>query len=257
MKNNIAGMMFFILLLTSFAWAQNAMAEADFLVDSEWLSEHIEDKNLVLLDVRYHPHRYFTLGHIQRAVQVKRFKDLGKNDASPLMMFPDKNVFQNTLRSFGVNNDSQIVIYDDSRTALASRLYYLLELYGFNMQQVKILNGGTIEWSAFEELVKEPAKITPGRVTLMDANPDLYIKWTEVYDQIAERNPSIVLLDARPKQHYNGELIVHAVRGGHIPGAINIVSLDGTDGESQTWKSLEEIEKLYASIPKDKTIYIY
>jgi thiosulfate/3-mercaptopyruvate sulfurtransferase len=30
-----------------------------------------------------------------------------------------------------MNDDSTLVIYDDSRTALAARLHFLLELYGF------------------------------------------------------------------------------------------------------------------------------
>lgn len=245
------------LFLVLIFMTQNLYSASDFLVDSEWLSEHLDDEKTIVLEVRYHPHRYFTVGHIQGAVQVKRFKDLGNNQASPLMKFPDRAALQKTLRSFGVNNDSQIVIYDDSRTALASRLYFLLELYGFNMQQVKILNGGTIEWSAFEELVKQKPKIQAGRVTLMEANPDLFVTWTAIYDQVAERDPNRIILDARPKTHYTGEEIVHAARGGHIPGAINIVSLDGTDGQSQSWKSLSEIQTMYAGLDKMQTIYIY
>jgi len=62
-----------------------ALAGRDFLIDADWLAEHIDDGNLVVLEVRYHPHRYFTVGHIPGAVQVQRFKDLGDNAASPLM----------------------------------------------------------------------------------------------------------------------------------------------------------------------------
>ena len=131
-----------------------ASATPGFLVDADWLSKHIEDENLVVLEVRYHPHRYFTVGHIPGAVQVQRFKDLGDNAASPLMRFPPREAFEATLRRWGVNDDSTLVIYDDSATALASRLYFLLDLYGFDMDRVKILDGGTIEWTAFNELEK-------------------------------------------------------------------------------------------------------
>ena len=62
-------------------------------------------------------------------MQVQRFKDLGDNFANPLMRFPSREAFQKTLRNWGING-----IYDDSNTALLSRLYYLLELYGFNMR---------------------------------------------------------------------------------------------------------------------------
>jgi thiosulfate/3-mercaptopyruvate sulfurtransferase len=44
-----------------------------------------------------------------------------------------------------MNDDSTLVISDDSRTALPARLYFLLELYGFDTKQVKILNGGTVD----------------------------------------------------------------------------------------------------------------
>lgn len=73
-----------------------AAGPRDFLVDAEWLAAHRADPRLVILDVRYHPHRYFTLGHIPGAVQVQRFKDLGDNAGSPLMRFPSREAFQET-----------------------------------------------------------------------------------------------------------------------------------------------------------------
>ena len=233
-------------------------ATADFLVDAEWLEQHIKDPKLVVLEVRYHPHRYFTIGHIPGAVQVQRFKDLGDNFGNPTMRFPTRDAFQTTLRGWGVNNDSTLVIYDDSVTALGSRLYFLLELYGFDMSRVKILNGGTIGWTAFNELSKEPVRRARGNVALKPANRKLLVEWTDVYsDVVARRDPGIVLLDARPRDMYTGKLVQHSIQGGHIPGAISIVSLDGADGQSQTWKSMDDIAALYRDIPKDKTVYAY
>jgi len=235
-----------------------ALAGRDFLIDADWLAEHIDDGNLVVLEVRYHPHRYFTVGHIPGAVQVQRFKDLGDNAASPLMRFPSKEAFQATLRRWGVNDGSTLVIYDDASTALASRLYYLLALYGFDLERVKVLNGGTIEWSAFNELSKDPVERAPGTVTLKEADPRLFVEWTAVYDDVvSRRDPGVVLIDARPRAMYTGEVIQHSIVGGHIPGAINVVSLDGTDGQSQKWRDDETLASLYQDIPKDKTVYVY
>lgn len=241
-----------IFLMPRLSWAEPA-----YLVDSDWLAEHIEDDNLTILEVRYHPHRYFTVGHIPSAIQVQRFKDLGDNHTNSLMRFPSRKEFQSRLRKWGINDDSTLVLYDDSNTALVSRLHYLLELYGFNMQQVKILNGSTLEWSAFEEMSTEvisPKK--PGNVTLKPANPAMSIEWTDVYDDVvSRRDPNVVLLDARPHDMYTGKVIKHSVMGGHIPGAINVVSLDGTS--AQKWRSDEELVELYKAVPKDKTIYVY
>jgi hypothetical protein len=105
--------------------AQPATAAPDFLVDADWLGEHLKDDGLIVLEVRYHPHRDYTVGHIPGAVQVQRFMDLGNNQASPIMRFPSRETFQETLRGWGVNDDSTLVLYDDSSTALSARLYYL------------------------------------------------------------------------------------------------------------------------------------
>lgn len=231
---------------------------ADFLVNAEWLEQHIQDPKLVVLEVRYHPHRYFTVGHIPGAVQVQRFKDLGDNFGHPTMRFPAREAFQATLRAWGVNNDSTVVIYDDSMTALASRLYYLLELYGFDMRRVKILNGGTLGWTALNELSKEAVKRPRGNVTLKPANRKMTVEWTDVYSGVvARRDPGIVLLDARPRDMYSGKVVQHSIQGGHIPGAINIVSREGVDGQNQTWKAPDELAALYRDVPKDKTVYAY
>ncbi|BAO44934.1 sulfurtransferase [Thiolapillus brandeum] len=252
MNRYLAIFMFFIGFSVS-----SAQAAPEFMVDSDWLSEHKEDKNLVILEVRYYPHRYFTVGHIPGAIQVQRFKDLGDNHSNPLMRFPSRDAFENTLRSWGINNDSTLVLYDDSNTALVSRLYYLLELYGFNMKHVKILSGGTTDWSAFEEMTKEPSPVPrQGTVTLKAAHPLLSVEWTDVYDDVvSRRDPNIVLLDARPHDMYTGKVIKHSIMGGHIPGAINVVSLDGTS--AQKWRSDSELAELYKAVPRGKTVYVY
>lgn len=248
-----------LVLLLSLPLVVARAATPGFLVDADWLAERIDDPNLVVLEVRYYPHRYFTVGHIPGAVQVQRFADLGKNDALPIMKFPAREVFQETLRRWGVNDDSTIVIYDDSLTALASRVYFLLDLYGFDMSRVKILNGGTLEWTAFNELHKRAEQPRPrGNVTLKPAPADRLVDWVDVYRWVvAERRSDVVLVDARPNAMYRGERIQHSIQGGHIPGAINVVSLAGVDGLSQKWRSMTDLAQLYAAVPKDKTVITY
>ena len=252
------------LLLSLFAFllafAPAAFADRAFLVDADWLAaEKASNSDLVILEVRYHPHRYLTVGHIPGALQVQRFKDLGDNTGRSIMLFPSRETFQATLRGWGVNDGSTIVLYDDSRSALTSRVVHLLDLYGFDMSRVKILDGGAQEWAVFNELTSEATPAPkPGNVLLKDANPALYVQWQQVYDDVvSRRDPNVVLVDARPHGMYTGEVIRHAVQGGHIPGAINVVSLDGTDNQSQKWFDVERLAKMYKDVPKDKTVYVY
>lgn len=231
----------------------------DFLIDPDWLAGNLNDPKLVLLEVRYHPHRHATVGHIPGAIQVQRFADLGANDEMPIMRFPSRDAFQATLRRWGINDDSTIVIYDDSATALASRVMFLLDMYGFDMKRVKLLDGGAIGWTGFNDLTKTiTANKTNGKVTLKVPPENRTVGWTDVYRRVvAERNPKIMLIDARPADMYDGNRIQHSVQGGHIPGAINIVSLQGVDGQSQQWKSMPELAALYKNVPKDATVITY
>lgn len=231
----------------------------DFLIDPDWLAGKLNDPKLVLLEVRYHPHRHATVGHIPGAIQVQRFADLGANDEMPIMRFPSRDAFQATLRRWGINDDSTIVIYDDSATALASRVMFLLDMYGFDMKRVKLLDGGAIGWTGFNELTKtSTANKTNGKVTLKVPTENRTVGWTDVYRRVvAERNPKIMLIDARPADMYDGNRIQHSVQGGHIPGAINIVSLQGVDGQSQQWKSMSELAALYKNVPKDAAVITY
>ena len=237
------------------AWAADKPA---FLIDADWLAENSTHAGLVLLEVRYHPHRHFTLGHIPGALQVQRFADLGSNFAAPLMRFPTREAFQASLRGWGINDDSTLVVYDDSSTALASRVIYLLDLYGFDMRRVKLLEGGTIGWTAFNELTKAETRKTPGKVTLKAAKASAMADWTDVYrNVVARRAPGITLVDSRPQDMYDGSRIQHSVQGGHIPGALNIVSLAGVDGQSQQWKSMAELAALYKGVAKDSRVILY
>ena len=256
MKKLIALLLF--ALLNLFVHGSFAADKPDFLVDADWLAERQKDPKLLLLEVRYHPHRHHTVGHIPGAVQVQRFADLGANDEMPIMRFPSRAAFQATLRRWGINDDSTVVVYDDSSTALASRVLFLLDLYGFDMKRVKLLDGGTIGWTGFNELTKAPtAKRPPGKVTLKAAK-DGMVGWIDVYrNAVAAREPNITLLDARPADMYDGSRIQHSVQGGHIPGAINIVSLLGVDSQSHQWKTLAELTALYKDVPRSNTVITY
>ena len=81
------------------------------------------------------------------------------------MHFPPREQFQRSLRSWGVNSDSTLVLYDDAHTALLSRLYFLLDLYGFDMSQVKVLAGGSI--LGLFCLMPAPPTSTPDRQSTM------------------------------------------------------------------------------------------
>jgi thiosulfate/3-mercaptopyruvate sulfurtransferase len=95
-------------------------------------------------------------------------------------------------------------------------------------------------------------------VSLKAGNRAMLVEWTEVYERVVVRRElKVALVDVRPRDMYSGKVIRHSVQGGHIPGAINVVSLDGTDAQSQKWLSLEQLAALYKDVPKDATVITY
>jgi 3-mercaptopyruvate sulfurtransferase SseA len=61
-------------------------------------------------------------------LQVQRFPDLGANDEIPIMRLSSRAALEATLRRWGVNDHSAIVVYDGSVTAPASWAILLLDL---------------------------------------------------------------------------------------------------------------------------------
>lgn len=247
----------FLMTVLSLTFIHSAMAAEPVLADADWLESHIDDTNLRILEVRHDPHRYHTVGHIQGAVQVQRFRDLTSHTETPILRYPARKQFQNTLRNWGVNNDSLIVIYGDTRTVMASRLYFLLDLHGYDMDKVRMLNGSTIEWTAFNDLEKIPNKPKAGNVTLTSTR-NILAEWMEIHDEkLGRLDSKTTLVDTRPHAMYTGKKVAHSPVGGHIPGAINVVSLDATDPMQQIWFDDKALADFYSAIPKDQPVILY
>jgi thiosulfate/3-mercaptopyruvate sulfurtransferase len=64
----------------------------------------------------------------------------------------------------------------------------------------------------------------------------------------------MVLIDARTKEEFEGKH-VRAARSGHIPSAINIDWEENIQGGS--FKTKEELAKLYSKIAKDSKVVTY
>jgi thiosulfate/3-mercaptopyruvate sulfurtransferase len=179
---------------------------------------------LRLLDVRWRlggpPGRgEYQNGHIPGAVYV----DLDEELAAPAgpgvgrHPLPEPADLQAAARSWGLNADDPVVVYDDNGNLSAARAWWLLRWAG--VDQVRLLDGGLAAWrEAGHELVSgdEPASVpgdvelTPGALPAID--PD------EAVALVADGG---VLLDARAGERYRGEVRSVDPVPGHIPGAIS------------------------------------
>lgn len=255
----------FTLLAAIFALGTAAgNAAAIDIVDAQWLKDNLNDPKIHVVEV---PTKGESIAgehiagnmHIPNSMVVNRYLDLGNVYAIPPTLYPAKDQFENLMARLGISNDDTIVAYDDKYGIFASRMLVILEHYGHDTSKLKLLDGGLVHWKKLGfPLVDGHADIKPARYTVVKMNPNV-ITWSDVYrDTVVGKSPNILLLDVRPEAEYNAKEI-RSIRGGHIPGAINVTGTLANDKDEHTFKPVVEIRKLFtdAGITPDKTIYEY
>lgn len=248
-----------ILIVVSIFLASPAMA--GMLVDADWLKAHMNNPEVVIVDVQS-KHDMYSKGHIPGAVKVARQIDLEDATRYPTNKYPQKEQFLNLMSRLGIDNNSIIVAYDDKYGLFASRFLVVMELYGHDTSKLKLLDGGIKTWQSKGYQITAEATMVSKKAEYKTSGPNanLLVSWSEVFkDVVLGQNPNVVLHDARPADEFSGNKI-RAIRGGHIPGAINVTGVSAANNkDEQTYKSPSEIKKAFenAGITPDKTVYTY
>jgi thiosulfate/3-mercaptopyruvate sulfurtransferase len=162
----------------------------------------------------------YQLAHLPGA----EYLDLNQDLSSPAQIhggrhpLPDDRVLGSKLAAMGINHDTLIVVYDDSRFAFAARLWWLLRYYGHT--QVAILDGGYGNW------VKAGYSVTADRSPVTapgNFQPQIQLNWTVNIDQIRTLPDSTahILIDSREPDRYLGNTEPIDPVAGHIPNAVN------------------------------------
>lgn len=187
------------------------------LVDATWLAAHLSDPNVRVIDFRWQEGRpgrpAYEAGHIPGAV----FVDLeaeglsAHHDGGGRHPLPDREAFEDAMRSAGVNRDSVVVVYDDHNGFTACRLWWTLRYFGHDA--VAVLDNGLGGWSG----PLETGWYEMPRGDFVAAQPRTTMKVD--YDDLRRRPEGLLLLDARRPARYCGEFEPTDPRAGHIPGA--------------------------------------
>jgi thiosulfate/3-mercaptopyruvate sulfurtransferase len=165
----------------------------------------------------------FALAHIPVAQHADLDKDLSDKTPGPHGEFrgrhplPTTEVFIQTLRKWGVNQDSQVVVYDAHGGMFAARLWWMLRWVGH--KNVALLDGGIQAWQEMDGTLTSRL-ITPstGNITLSDS----LVKTVDVNHVVTNLTThEYDILDARAADRFRGENEVIDPTAGHIPGAKN------------------------------------
>ena len=239
-----AGLFFALVVLGANAQArQNAASSArePMLVTVGWLSEHLSDPSLVLLQIG--DKSVYDKGHIPGA-QYLNYAGISTPRGQGLTLeLPPVEQLVSVFQNLGVSNSSHVILYFGSDWVTpTTRVYWTLDYLGLG-DRVSILDGGLPAWRAAGKTVsteaKQPAKgsITPAprKEIVADA------AW--VSGHLSQ--PGVTIIDARTKEFYTGSQTDGSPRSGHIPGAANISYLNVVDEKTNQFKSPDALSDLF------------
>ncbi|MGO2285565.1 sulfurtransferase [Pseudomonas lundensis] len=195
------------------------------LISPQALNGRQSQPGLVILDCRFaledpnYGLRSYAEGHIEGA----QFADLERDLSGPVTKgvtgrhpLPDPDELIERLRGWGINNDSDVVLYDDGPGAFAARAWWLLAWLG-KRDGVFVLDGGLKAWHAAGfPLNLDSVRLPRGH---FDGAPDnqLLIKAQALQKRL--NDPALTLIDARALPRFRGEVEPIDPVAGHIPGA--------------------------------------
>ncbi|MEJ1225324.1 thiosulfate/3-mercaptopyruvate sulfurtransferase [Pseudomonas sp. NFACC32-1] len=195
------------------------------VISPQALEQRRSQPGLVILDCRFaledpdYGQRSYAEGHIAGA----SFADLERDLSGPVIKgmtgrhpLPEPEALIERFRAWGIDHDSDIVLYDDGPGAYAARAWWLLVWLG-KRDGLYILDGGLKAWHA----AGLPLSLDPpaaGRGSF-SGSPDmtLLLGAQELEKRLGQ--PEMTLLDARALPRFKGEVEPIDPVAGHIPGA--------------------------------------
>lgn len=208
-----------------------------YLVTAEELNHMMEEKeNLVLFDCRFsmldpdHGRVSYHKEHINGAYCLGIDSKLigAKGDHGGNHPFAEPEDLKEMLESFGVTNETTIVIYDDGEMSGPARA--LTQFIHAGIENAHILHGGIEaykEAGGKTEAGDQREKPESGSLQL-NVNDKMLVTIDDVKERLYK--PDTVIVDSRSSERYLGlEEPVYPVAG-HIPSAKNYFCKDALDG---------------------------
>lgn len=214
--------------------------EHPFLIDTETLQQNLGRPGLVILDVRGRA-AYEHGGHIPGAIHSTWHEYSDPNSVAKGVLDPTVENLQKRIRSLGINDDSDVVIYSNpfDNWGDEGRMFWMLHYLGHN--HLRVLDGGWVKWveerRPFEHGV---TKVAVGTFQVQ-ARPGVAILKDELKQIVKSHDArKVAILDARSFEEFLGKEVSGIPRPGHIPGAIP-VPWNGFLNRDGTLKSREAI----------------
>lgn len=251
-------------LLAAVLGAGAIAAQAQVIVDAAAVADAIA-RNALVWDVR--PADAFAKGHLPGAVNI--------GDAAAVLREPNTEDFiataqvEKLLGAAGIDPAREVVVYGNRGGWQAYFGLHTLQYFGG--RNVRVFHDGLEGWTAANRpLAQGPASATPVALRLTpDGASRVSISTRDMVARLARSD--VQILDVRTPKEFNGEDI-RAIRGGHIPGAVNIpyeqnwvdpdsavrlARRETTSTAGMALKPGDALRALYARLDPEKETIVY
>lgn len=228
------------------------------IVSAPWLRENHSSENLVIFDASMKP--IFPVAnpmpetptYIPNSLRFD-FDDVLCDHNTPLPhMLPPPEYFSDAMQTLGVNHDSAIVVYDKVGIYSSPRAWWMFKAMGHD--QVAVLDGGIPAWiqAGYETT---PTLATPTRRGNFASQPQGELIVDSSYVLHALSDSTVSVIDARSAGRFKGQEKEPraGLRGGHMPGAVNIPFNDVIENGKLSSKS--NLQKIFEKYKDKKMIF--
>jgi thiosulfate/3-mercaptopyruvate sulfurtransferase len=218
----------------------------EMLVTTEWLAEHLQDPDLVVLCVAASPE--FCAKHIPGARQISLEEIAVTRDGIPNELPPVEKL-QKVFSESGMSNSSRVVLYGERSNLMAARAYFTLDYLGI-ADHAALLDGGLEKWKAeHRALSTETPKSKPAALKI-SPRPEILVDTAALQNLAQKTRGKLALIDARPTKEFTGEQLSEDVtEAGHIPGAKSLYWMDMlVSRENPVLKPEAELRYMYAEM---------
>lgn len=254
-----------LLVPLSIVWvhgAQVANASSPAIADEGYVAQAIA-RNAIIWDVR--PADAYAAGHIAGAVNIGDAPRVLRDENTEDFIATDR--IEHILGAAGLDPTREIIVYGSRGSWMPYFGQYTVRYFGG--ENVRVYHEGIEGWVAAGRAISRETSTAAPLVLKLAIAPNVAATTKEVVERL--HDPNVQIVDARTLQEFAGEDI-RAIRGGHIPGAVNIPYEQNwvdpetpaklsrkqvTSNAGMSLKSTADLKRLYAKLDPGKETIVY
>jgi thiosulfate/3-mercaptopyruvate sulfurtransferase len=233
----------------------------EFLVDTDWLAEHLDDPRIRIYDCTTHllphPTQAYTVGsgredydngHIPGADFLDLQEELSDPTGQFRFTFPSPALFAEAVAGHGLGDDMTVVLYSTTSPQWASRIWWMLRAFGFD--NARVLDGGFVKWAKEGRPVSTTSASYPPAIFTPRPRDGLIVQKDEMLAAI--NDGAVCTINALSREQHAGGGRAYG-RLGRIAGSSNVPTAELLDPETNAFLPASQIAAHFAGVGADKS----